>query len=214
MDDLLDVDLFVEDEAQERFVRRVIERVRREEQVKLKVATRTQQGGAARVLSDFKAYQTAVEKGAFSPDFVVVVIDGNCSTPLEKRREIGTATGPPLEGRTVVGCPDPHVERWFLADPVSFNEVVGHQPQLGTEKCEKNRYKQLLREALRAGGQVTPLGGIEFAVDLVDAMDFYRAGKAVPSLGSFVEDVRAMLRRAGAGRRQSRPPSRPARIRK
>ena len=41
---------------------------------------------------------------------------------------------PDFYGLLVAACPDPHIERWFLADPPSFHEVVGHWPVVGWGK--------------------------------------------------------------------------------
>jgi hypothetical protein len=101
---------------------------------------------------------------------------------------------PEFQPLVVVACPDPHIERWYMADPASFKEVVGRQPRLEKVKCERNRYKTILAQTIRDSGQITTLGGIEFARDLVAAMDLYRAGKLEPALKSFVEDLRGALR--------------------
>ena len=203
MSERLAVDIFAEDRAQEVFVGALLRRIAREERVGLSVQVRSAQGGSARALSEFRAYQALIEKGIFPgsvPDLVVVVIDGNCSTPAKKREEIEGATRPGLINRVVPGCPNPHVERWFLGDPESFHDIVGHRPVVGPEKCERQHYKQLLTRAIRLGQQVAPLDGIEFAPELVEAMDLYRAGKRDSSLRAFADDLRAKLRRIGTSR--------------
>ncbi len=197
------VDIFAEDRAQEVFVDALLGRIAREENVALSVQTRSAKGGGPRALSEFRAYQVLLEKGVVRgavPDLVVVVIDGNCATPTRKRDEIREATRPGLINRVVAGCPNPHVERWFLGDPDSFHEVVGHRPVVGPEKCERQHYKRLLREAIRRGQGVAPLEGVEFALELVEAMDLYRAGKLDSSLRAFVEELRAKFRQVGASR--------------
>lgn len=203
MSERLAVDVFAEDRAQEAFVGALLRRIAREENVALRVQTRSAKGGGARALSEFGAYQALIEKGVFrgsAPDLVVVVIDGNCATPTRKREEIEGATRPGLINRVVAGCPNPHVERWFLGDPDSFHQVVGHRPVVGPEKCEREHYKRLLTEAIRLGQEVAPLDGVEFAPELVEAMDLYRAGKLDPSLRAFVRELRARFRRIRASR--------------
>ena len=200
----LTADLFVEDVAHEVFVRALVARVAREEQVSVRVQARSARGGHPRALAEFGAYQTLVEKGALAdrvPDLVVVVIDGNCSPARKKREEIRKATRPRLLDRLVIGSPNPHVERWFLADPDSFHAVVGHRPVVGREKCERAHYKRLLAEAIHRGNQPATLGGIEFAAELVDAMNLYRAGRSDSSLKSFVDDLRGRFRNRRASHR-------------
>ena len=55
-------------------------------------------------------------------------------------------------------------------------------------------------ESLVLRGLIHPvtLGGVEFALELVEAMDLYRAGRNDPSLKAFLDDFRAILRRRGA----------------
>ena len=197
MSDLLVVDLFVEDRAHEVFVGALANRIAREEQVTLSMQARSARGGHPRALQEFGTYQALVEKGALAnrtPDVVVVVIDGNCATSRRKREEIKAATRPRLLDRLVTGCPNPHVERWFLADPDSFHQVVGYRPVVGREKCEREHYKRLLADAIRKGHQPATLGGIEFAAELVEAMNLYRAGRSDSSLRAFVGDLRSRFR--------------------
>ena len=194
------VDLFVEDRAHEVFVSALARRIAREEQVELSIQARSARGGHPRALKEFGTYQVLVEKGILANralDLVVVVIDGNCATSQKKRAEVQKATRPRLLDRLVVGCPNPHVERWFLADPDSFHEVVGHRPVVGREKCEREHYKRLLTDAIRKANQPATLGGIEFAPELVEAMDLYRAGRSDSSLRAFVGDLRRRLRGIG-----------------
>lgn len=99
----------------------------------------------------------------------------------------------------VVACPDPHVERWYMADPASFSEVVGMQVRPGKKKCDRGQYKDALARAVRAGGHPTTLGGVEFGTDLVEAMDVYRGGKNEKSLKHFVDGLRAQLARVAEG---------------
>ena len=197
MSDPLVVDLFVEDLAHEVFVGALVSRIAREEQIALSLQARSARGGHPRALQEFGTYQALVEKGALAnraPDVVVVVIDGNCATSRRKREEIKKATRPRLLDRLVTGCPNPHVERWFLADPDSFHQVVGYRPVVGREKCEREHYKRLLIDAIRKGHQPATLGGIEFAAELVEAMNLYRAGRSDSSLRAFVGNLRSRFR--------------------
>lgn len=210
MSDPLVADLFVEDLAHEVFVGALAHRIAREEQVALSVQARSARGGHPRALEEFGAYQRLIETGALTsrtPDLVVVIIDGNCSTSRKKRAEIQQATRPRLLNRLVAGCPNPHVERWFLADPDSFHKVVGYRPAVGREKCEREHYKRLLADAIRKGNQPATLGGLEFAAELVEAMNLYRAGRSDSSLRAFVSDLRRRLREVrGSVEQASREP--------
>lgn len=194
------VDLFAEDRAHEAFLTTLIDRLGTEEQRSIRVRVRSARGGHARVLQEFELYQKAVLRGGVSFDGVLVAaVDANCRTYPTARKELEACLDSHFTGRTALACPDPHVERWFLADPESFAQVVGAEPQRERRKCERDRYKKLLVEAIRKGGNIPTLGGIEFAKDLVMAMDLYRASKNEPSLKSFIDSLRLILRQAPEG---------------
>jgi len=114
---------------------------------------------------------------------------------VSKRKEIERATIKSFFGKVVAACPDPHVERWFLADPDSFRTVVGYRPVIGRKKCTRGYYKDLLANAIRQGGHPAPLGGVEFAREIVEMMDLYRASTKDRALKAFLDDLRAALHR-------------------
>ncbi|MEW6749363.1 MAG: hypothetical protein AB1505_00090 [Candidatus Latescibacterota bacterium] len=205
MSDTVAVDLFAEDHAHQALLGPLILRVAREEAVCVGIRARSARGGHARAIEEYRTYQLLVDKGAVTPapSLVVVAIDGNCTAFARKREEIRNATGPLLRDRLVVACPDPHVERWYFADPESFHEALGSTPVLGRTKCARAYYKDLLARAVRDGGHPPTLGGIEFARDLVERFSWYRAARNDRSFGAFIADLRDGLRRM----RQSLPRS-------
>lgn len=157
------IDLFVEDRAHEELLKPLITRIGEEEQVRVQVSVRTARGGHARALSEFRIYQRAAAAATFSgqlAELVVVGIDGNCSTFANARDKIQQATEPIFTDRLVVACPDPHIERWYLADPQSFNIVVGDQPKVGTRKCARDHYKQILADSIQRAGHPPNLAGL------------------------------------------------------
>lgn len=193
------VDLFVEDRAHEEFLKPLVKRVANEVTVKVKVRVRSARGGHARAMKEFRLFQQLIQKGSERlPDFVIVGIDGNCVSYPMKRKEIHNATDEAFQNRVIAACPDPHVERWYLADPDSFQEVVGYRPKLDKKKCIRDHYKKVLADAVRQADHPPTLGGIEFAVELVAKMDLSRAAKNDYSLRAFLDDLRAQLRRAGS----------------
>ena len=197
MNDPVRADLFVEDRAQEAFVGALVQRIAFDEGASLTMQVRSARGGVSRVLREFRTFQALIEKGAFAgevPDLLIVTVDGNCSTFPKKRSEIRRATRSGLRGRLVAACPDPHIERWYLADPDSFHRVVDHRPAVGRDKCERGHYKRLLAEAIRRGGHPATLDGIEFASDLAVEMDLCRAGKNDASLKAFIDELQAKVR--------------------
>lgn len=189
------VGLFAEDRGHAAFVQALVDRIGREEGQTLDLAVVSGQGGHGRALDEFKVYQRAVIRSVTqAPRLVVVAIDANCVGWNEARAAIRDSVEPEFVPPVVVASPDPHVERWYLADPESFHEVVGASAPRERVKCERDRYKNQLRDAVRRGGHVPTLGGIEFAQEIVNAMDLYRAGRSEPSLRAFVNDTRDAVR--------------------
>jgi hypothetical protein len=194
---LINIDVFVEDRAQEEFIVPLVKRISSESGKRIQVHVRCARGGHGHVLEELKLYQKRVEMKIGDlklPDLLVVGKDANCKRFLAARRSVKEALTIFFRERTVIACPDPHIERWYLADAVAFNEVVGTTPRLGRRKCARDRYKAILAQSIIQAGLVPTLGGIEFAQELVTGMDPYRAGKADASLKAFIEDFRAKLK--------------------
>lgn len=192
MNEGLVVDLFVEDRAHEEFVGAIVRRIARQENRQIQLRVRAARGGYPRVLSELDLYQKMAISGLATiglPDILVVAADANCHGLLAKKKAIRRRLKTELKDRTVLAVPDPHVERWYLSDPQVFKQVVGVQPRAEQRKCERKRYKQMLAKAVRDGGHPAILGGIEFAKELADNMDFHRAGRAEPGFKQFVSDA-------------------------
>jgi len=192
---VMTIDLFCEDAGHESFVTALIKRLARDAGRQAEIRVRNASGGKGRAIVELKAWQRAFATFATgSPDLLVVVIDCNCSDWNQRRMDLESAVDQARFPGFLVGCPDPHVERWCIADPVVFNQVVGGPPEADPGKCERNAYKNLLRRSIQqAGGQILS-DPMEYAPELVQAMDLYRAGKNQQSLKHFVEGLRAALR--------------------
>jgi len=198
MSDRLVIDLFAEDSAHEAFLRPLIERIAREEGRGVRVRTISARGGHGRAVSEFVTYQRSDVRRVAGEvgDLVVVAIDANCAKLAAKRKEIAQAASDAIRDRCVAACPDPHIERWYLADLSAFHAVVGTMPSVPADKCERDLYKRVLAQAVVSGGHPATLGGIDFAREIADAMDLHRAGQSVSSLGHFIRALRGRLRLA------------------
>ena len=197
MNSLTLVDLFVEDQAHEEFLKAMLGRIADEEQKKIRIRVRSARGGHGRALEELSLYQKSVQKAPYEmtmPDIVFVAIDANCKRWNTARKEIEGKVEDTFKDRLVVACPDPHIERWYLADLDSFAQVVGVRPRLRKKKCLRDYYKSVLSKAVVDAGHPPTLGGIEFAEELAKAMDFYRAGKTDRSLKHFLEDTAARFK--------------------
>lgn len=159
------VDLFVEDRAHEEFLKAMLIRLAREREKPVTLRVRSARGGHGRAMEELSLYQKSVLKklgGMTIPDLLVVAIDANCMSFNKSRKDIEEKIDARFKDRTIVACPDPHIERWYLADPDSFMQVVGFRPKVGKRKCERDRYKAILSKAVIDGGHPPTLGGIEF----------------------------------------------------
>jgi hypothetical protein len=198
MDKYIQVDLFAEDRAHEEFLLALLGRLASEHRKPIELRVRSARGGHGRALTELAFYQKSVVRQVGSltmPDLLIVAIDANCQRFQAARKGIQEALDISFRDRTAVACPDPHIERWYLADLVAFEQVIGIMPQVGKQKCERDRYKTILSQAVAGAGHVAMLGGIEFAQDIVAAMDLYRASKSEKSLKAFLDEVNAHLKR-------------------
>jgi hypothetical protein len=151
-------------------------------------------GGSIGALKDF--LQDARQSDALSADLLVVGSDANCKGFVECRKQIeGEVTDTPYPA-LVAAIPDPHVERWFLLDPPALETAAETKLKFPTVKykCEKNRYKTILREILLESGVVPPLGGLEFGPLIAEKMNLYKAGKEDHGFADFIEGVRVWLK--------------------
>ena len=127
------------------------------------------------------------------PDLIAAATDANCKGLNERMREVSNpnAQMPP----TVLAIPDPHVERWLLLDGAAFKTVLGQGCRAPDRKCDRDRYKQRLVEAIQAAGVEPILGGIEYAEDIIRHLDIDRAARADTSFRRFVDALRNELQR-------------------
>ncbi len=196
MANLMKVDLFAEDRAHESFLDALIGRLIKEGSTETLIRHRSPLGGHGKMLTELDAFQKIIrgrQPGIEVPDILVVARDANCQRFTKARQEVYGLIDQRVFPAFAIACPDPHIERWFLADPASFHEVIGAESKPGRRKCERDLYKRKLSEAIRRGGHPPTLGGIEFANELVGEMNFYRAGKNEPSLQHFIDDFRQAI---------------------
>lgn len=188
------IDLFVEDNAQLKFIRPLVERMAEEEKRSPSIQERSVRGGHPRLKSELGTYQVTIERGVLAqPDLVVIGWDANCKG-AKARDEVEAVLREPIKSRVVIACPEPHIERWYMIDDRAVATVLGKGASMSGVKCEKAYYKRLLLDTAKAAGQIVLLDGVEFAPDLARSLDWYRAGKADNSFNRFCKDTRAALR--------------------
>ena len=184
----LEVSLFVEDRAHQRVIGALVKRVADDVGIGVRMEWRSAVGGHGKVVQTFKQYLRDIDRqGPPAPSFVVVATDANCKGYTARSKEIG---GEAASVKIVRAIPDPHVERWLLLDGAAFKEIFGRGCDAPDRKCQRDRYKQHLVQAIHAAGETPLLGGLEYAEDLVAKMDLDRAARADRSLERFLGDLR------------------------
>jgi hypothetical protein len=189
-----EVALFVEDFAHKEFLSALLRRLAAEQGIAIRLDWRNARRGHGAVVRELKQFLRDLQLGRDElPDLVIVATDANCKGLVERLRQITDETGK-VAVRTVCAVPDPHIERWLLLDSGAFKSVFGRGCDAPDQKCERARYKKMLIDAIRASGVTPSFAGIEFAEDIVLAMDLARACGADASLARLVEELRTVFR--------------------
>lgn len=193
---MIQVGLFGEDDAHRLLLRPLIERIASEESVPVEVHTRNATGGIPRVLGELSRYARDLETGVEGfLQVLVVAIDANCVGRNARTASIVDKVGDLYPGVLVPAVPDPHIEKWYLADPQAVPRVLGERGTavVPSMKCERSRYKTALVDAFSKYNVTPPLGGIEYGEDIVREMDFGVAARH-DDLERFVDEFRRSVR--------------------
>lgn len=200
MSDRPRIDLFCEDRAHEELLKHLLHRLCGEEGLaEPRIETRSARGGHGRALDELGKYQLVVEKqGLAVPDLLVVAIDAHCTPYADMVQRIDSRIEHRLFPHRAIACPDPHIERWYMADGEAFREVIGAsvpalEPRCGKE--HRGELKKVLVQAIRQAGHPVLLSGVEFAAELAAVIDPFRVGRTDSAFRHFLDDVVGALRR-------------------
>lgn len=190
MIDVVDISLFVEDQAHYQFIKALINRIAEEHGIAIKLDWQNVRRGHGAVINELKQYLRDLKRGrCCPPSFVVVATDANCKGMKNRLKEITSITDKVPEVRVVCAVPDPHIERWFLLDSQAFKDVFGRGCDSPDHKCERQRYKKKLIDAI-CNANITPsIGGIEFAEDIVAKMNIERVSRSDQSFNHFLQEL-------------------------
>jgi hypothetical protein len=185
--------LFCEDSGHEAVIKAIISNLAPKGSIQ--VVPLSSRHGKGRALAELGKYLKDIEhERTFRPDAIVAAIDANCIGYGNKRREIDEKIPDTLKVIPFIhAIPDPHVERWLLVDSHAFKQVFGKGCNAPDQKCEKDRYKMLLREAIKNAGGTPLLGGIEHSEEIVKNMDMMNVKRLDDSLKKFVEEFEEVL---------------------
>lgn len=173
MSHLRQVVCFCEDVAHEKFIRTLIQRASKVKNTPVQIKMLNATHGS-KVWLELRQYLKELKVGQRPlPDVLVVVMDGNCRRAAEVRRNIEREVenmGLALP-HLVCAIPDPHIERWYLDDQRALKRILPKtKPQKLRYKCERDRYKKALRDAIRAAGVEPSLGGAEYGEEVAKVL--------------------------------------------
>jgi len=187
--------LFCEDSGHELYVKALIEKIATP--VVVHVFTLSSRFGKGRALSELGRFLQDIENGkTFMPDAIVAAIDANCRGYNEKRNEINALIPEKLQSLPLIhAIPDPHIERWMLVDSRAFKQVFGVGCAAPDQKCAKDRYKDKLKNAIKAAGGTALLGGMEYAEEIVYHTIIQDLKRSDESLKRFIEELETLFKR-------------------
>jgi hypothetical protein len=192
---------FLEDTAQENFIIPLVERlilgegrIVNDYDLTISIASG---GGSIRAYKEF--VRAAKKRGNLEADVLVVGSDGNCNGFVKRKQQLLDASKSLPYAEVISAVPDPHIERWYLLDSQALARAADVPVQVvsPTVKCDKNRYKNLLKKAFTDQGVDPPMGGAEYGGLVARSMDLYKAGTFDHSLRDFIDQVRSWIIRHG-----------------
>lgn len=191
-----EITIFCEDSFHEKFIVAMLRRFGNEYGVGVTSRFLSAQGGLPRMHNEFECFlRDLTRQRQQLPDSIIVVVDANCQGYKGRKDLMDGVLAPYLQFRQLVSyaIPDPHIERWMLVDPKAFQTVFGRGCTLPAIKCAKDEYKKLLRREIRESGIEAPLGGEEYAEDIVMAMNLGQVEGREPSLGLFLKILKGQF---------------------
>ena len=187
------IGLFMEDIAHVRFIISLVERVASETNIRLQCDVRSATGGIPQMRGELRRFlrdHTNIESAFF--DVLIIVQDADHRSEAETKRQIQRHIEQSRYHREVIiAAPELYIEAWYLADTVSIQTISGSQDLIRVPQgiADKDEYKRTLSRIFPGA----LLGGIEYADDIVENMDLYRASQNVNSLRHFMDELRSAL---------------------
>ena len=191
-----EITVFCEDSFHEKFVGALVDRFGHDYGVAVTSKFLSSRGGLTRMHHEFTEFLRDLSREQQQlPSSIIVVVDANCVGHNGRKDLMNQVLAPFPEFQQLVSyaIPDPHIERWMLVDPKAFQTVFGRGCTLPGIKCAKDEYKKLLRREIRESGIEAPLGGEEFAEDIVKEMNLGQVEAREPSLGLFLKSLKAQF---------------------
>jgi hypothetical protein len=188
--------LFTEDAFHQDFLEALVDRFSREYEVVVTLRPYSVRGGITKMHYELGEFLRDLQRNLEElPDAILAATDANCSSYVERRNLLEGVVADFTQFRylMVYAIPDPHIERWMMADAEAFRAVFGRGCTLPALKCERALYKKLLSQEIFNSGIRAPFGGREYAGDVVREMNLPRAERNEASLGHLLTDLRRLF---------------------
>lgn len=190
------IGLFVEDYGHETFLKALLHRYAKEYGLEIALQLRSVRGEYGRMMSELRQYLRDVQRDPAAGMLEVLIIarDANCKGVQERKREMEEEFQKRmLPVVPIYAIPDPHIERWLLLDSNAFKQVLGKGCKAPDKKCQRDRYKKLLSNAVCEAGLSPIFNGMEHAEAIVNKMDLQRVTTLDQSLGQLLQDITAIF---------------------
>jgi hypothetical protein len=194
---------YLEDLAQEGFIKSLVKKIASEENISennLIHNIRSARGGSKSAKAFIEDLKNLIDvTDPTETDLIIVSKDGNCEGHSKRKKDLDDKIEDdnPFKKKIVYAIPDPHIERWYIMDQKAFKSGVGidKAPDLPPYKCDKNYYLDKLHQVIKRAGISSLLGGAEYAERIVENMeDLYTLGKQDSGFGAFVDDLKKTFR--------------------
>ena len=186
--------LFGEDDAHERVGKTLLNRLSADYNVPVEISVRSSIGGYGRAVAEFDKLLKDIAVGReFLPSLVVIATDSNCIGLNERLKQINKVVPENMSEFIAYMIPSPHIERWLLLDSEAFKKVLGRGCQAPDFKCQRDRYKNLLANAVRETGVRPLLGGLEYSNEIIEKIDIDHCMRADKSFERALKELRRIF---------------------
>jgi hypothetical protein len=193
---------FLEDRAQEGFIKALVEKIAKEESIDIRSLNhdiRSARGGSRVIIAFRNFIRDTIKTKPSEIDLLIVAVDGNCKGHKDRVEQLEKCIklNHPFKNRVIYAVPDPHIERWYITDQKAFRDGIGlkRPPDMPPYKCKKDHYKKVLTQALRESNVSSLLGGVEYAEKIVDnIVDLDLLGRQNAGFHFFVQELKRVFR--------------------
>jgi hypothetical protein len=196
---------FVEDEAQEVFIKALIQRLSTDAGISIQHNPGSVVTGGSRSLVALKTFlREEQHRRVLATDVLVLSVDGNCQGYQRKIADMNDIIQRAQYLKPFVcAVPDPHIERWYLCDHKALRQALSSSitpKPTPKNKCGRDWYKTEYHRLLKEAKIPIILNDYEHAEAIVEKMNLYEAGRNEPSLGQFLNDLRSALKNLAQNR--------------